>query len=133
MTSSLKYALGFVHSSPIMLDRCEPCRGPFSIFEKKSSIFSFGKQKDKSLTFCAKISSDRQIWLNRYCNNVEWTQEMLPKTYHHAKSCLDKKIEIDKKKIKIIFSLPISLRATFKLSLRKCFSAKTSFRFLSKF
>ena len=30
-------------------------------FLKKSSIFSFGRQKVNSLTLCAKISSDRQI------------------------------------------------------------------------
>ena len=111
-----------------MLDRSEPCRGRFSIFEKKSSIFSFGRQKANSLTFCAKISSDRQIWLNRHWNRVEWTQEMVFNTYHHTRTCLDKKIEIDEKKFKIIFSLPISLKTTLNLSLRKFFSAIVFYR-----
>ena len=103
MTSSLKYALGFVHSSPIMLDRSEPCRGPFSIFEKKRSIFSFGKQKDESLTFCAKISSDHRIWPKHYWNRVEWTQEMVFNTYHHIRTHLNKKIEIVEKNSKLFF------------------------------
>ena len=118
-----------------MLDRSEPCRGRFSIFEKKSSIFSFGRQKANFLTFSAKISSDRQIWLNRHWNLVEWTQEMVFNTYHYTRTCLDKKIDNEEKNFKIIFSLPISLRATLKRSLRTRFSAKkkTLFRFLSKF
>ena len=117
----------------ITIHRSEPCRGRFSIFEKKSSIFSFERQKANSLTFCAKISSDRRIWPNRHWNRVEWTQEMVFNTYHHTRTCLDEKIEIDEKKFKF-FSLPISLRVTLKLSLRSRFLAKkTLFRFLSKF
>ena len=77
------------------------------------------------LTFCAKLSSDRRIWPNRHWNRVEWTQEMVFNTYHHTRTCLDKKIGIDEKKVFKFFSLPISLRATLKLSLRKRFSAKT--------
>ena len=128
MISSLKCAVGYVSSSPIILDRSEPYKGQFSIFYKKSSIFSVGRQKANSFTFCTKISSDHRIWTNHYWNRVEWTQEMVPNTYHHSKSCLDKKIEIDKKTFKITFSLSISLRATLKLCLRKCFSAKNIYR-----
>ena len=103
-------------------------------FLKKSSIFSFGRQKANSLTFCAKISSDRQIWLNRHWNRVEWTQEMVFNTYHHTRTCLDKKIEIDEKNFQKKFSLPISLRATLKRSLRTRFSAKKHFFvFFSKY
>ena len=59
---------------------------------------------------------------------------MVFNTYHHTRTCLDKKIEIDEKKFQKKFSLPISLRATLKRSLRTRFSAKkTLFRFLSKF
>ena len=108
-----------------MLDRSEPCRGRFSIFEK-SSIFSFGRQKAHLLTFCAKISSNRRVWFNCYWNRVEWTQEMLFNTYHHTRTCLDEKIEIVEKNFKIIFSLPISLRVTLKRSLRSWFSAKNT-------
>ena len=97
------------------------------IFEKKSSIFSFRKQKANSLTFCAKISSDCRIWPNRHWDRVEWTQEMVFNTYHHTRTCLDKKIEIDEKKFQKKFSLPISLRATLKRSLRTRFSAKKHF------
>ena len=75
--------------------------------KKKSSIFSFGRQKANSLTFCAKISSDRQIWLNRHWNRVEWTQEMVFNTYHHTRTSLDKKIETDEKNFQKHFSLPI--------------------------
>ena len=100
-----------------------------SIFDcwKKSSIFSFWTQKANLLTFCAKISSDRRIWLNCYWNRVEWTQEMVFNTYHHTRTCLDRKIEIYEKKVFKFFSLPISLRATLKLSLRSRFSAKKHF------
>ena len=94
---------------------------------KKISIFSFERQKANSLTFCAKISSDRRIWPNRHWNRVEWTQEMVFNTYHHTRTCLDEKIEIDEKKFQKIFSLPISLRVTLKLSLRSRFSAKKHF------
>ena len=93
---------------------------------KKSSIFSFWKQKANSLTFCAKVSSNRRIWLNYYWNRVEWTQEMVFNTYHYTRTCIDKKIEIDEKFFKIIFSLPISLRVTLKRSLRRWFSAKNT-------
>ena len=103
MVSCQKYALSLGFSFPIMLDRSEPCRGRFSIFEKKSSIFPFERQKANSLTFCAKISSDRRIWPNRHWNRVEWTQEMVFNTYHHTRTCLDKKIEIDEKKLKFFF------------------------------
>merc|ERR1711951_61 len=53
--------------------------------------------------------------------------EMVFNTYHHTRTCLDKKIEIDEKNFKIIFSLPISLRATLKRSLRTRFSVKKHF------
>ena len=95
--------------------------------KKKSSIFSFEKQKANSLTFCAKISSDRWIWPNRHWNRVEWTHEMVFNTYHHTRTCLDQKTEIDEKNFQKFFSLPISLRVTLKLSLRSCFSAKKHF------
>jgi len=51
-----------------------------SIFDfwKKSSIFLNERQKANSLTFCRKISSDRQIWPNRHWDRVEWIQEMTP-------------------------------------------------------
>ena len=101
----------------------------FRFLKKKSSIFSFRRQKANSLTFCAKISSDCRIWPNRHWDRVEWTQEMVFNTYHHTRTCLDKKIEIDEKIFKIIFSLPISLRATLKRSLRSWFSAKNTFSF----
>ena len=98
-----KHLQGVYFRFIITIYRSEPCRGQFSIFEKKSSIFSFGRQKANSLTFCAKISSDRQIWLNRHWNLVEWTQEMVFNTYHHTRTCLDKKVEIDEKISKKIF------------------------------
>ena len=47
--------------------------------------------------------------------------------YHHIRTCLDEKIEIGEKKFSKIFSLPISLRVTLKLSLRSPFSAKKHF------
>ena len=109
-----------------MLDRSEPCRGRFSIFEKKSSIFSFGRQKANSLTFCAKISSDRQIWLKRYCNRVEWTQEMVFNTYHHIRTHLDEKIEIAEKNFKII-CLTNFLKSNFKAFPKKLFLSKKLF------
>ena len=129
MMSCQKDALGFGFSSAIMLDWSEPCRGQFLIFEKKSSIFSFARQKANSLTFCAKIRSDHRIWSKYYWNHVEWTQEMVFNTYHHIRTHLDKKIEIVEKNFKIIFSLPISLRATLKRSLRSWFLAKNNFSF----
>ena len=52
---------------------------------------------------------------------------MVFNTYYHTRTCLDEKIEIDEKKFQKIFSLPISLRATLKLSLRSRFSAKKHF------
>jgi len=61
---------------------------------------------------------------NHYWNRVEWTREMVPNTYHHSNSCLDKKIAIDSKNFKITFSLPISLTATLKLCLRNVFQQK---------
>ena len=99
-----------------------------SIFDfwKKSSIFSFGRQKANSLTFCAKMSSDRRIWPKRHWNRVEWTQEMVFNVYHYTRTCIDEKIEIVEKNFKIIFSLPISLRVTLKCSLRSWFSAKNT-------
>ena len=54
-------------------------------------------QKTVSLTFCFKLISDRRIWSSRCWNRVEWAQEMVSNTYHHAKSCPDRKIEFDKK------------------------------------
>ena len=59
---------------------------------------------------------------------------MVFNTYHHIRTCLDIKIQIDEKKFQKNFSLPISLKAILKRSLRTRFSAKkTLFRFLSKF
>ena len=110
-----------------MIHRSEPCRGRFSIFEKKDQFFPFERQKANSLTFCTKISSDREIWPNRHWIRVEWTLEMVFNTYHHTRTCLDEKIEIDEKKFQKVFSLPISLRVTLKLSLRSRFSAKKHF------
>ena len=52
---------------------------------------------------------------------------MVFNTYHHTRTCLDEKIEIDEKKFQKIFSLPISLRVTLKISLRSRFSAKKHF------
>ena len=52
---------------------------------------------------------------------------MVFNTYHHTRTCLDEKIEIDEKKFQKFFSLPISLRVTLKLSLRSRFSAKKHF------
>ena len=52
---------------------------------------------------------------------------MVFNTYHHTRTCLDEKIEIDEKKFQKNFSLPISLRVTLKLSLRSRFSAKKHF------
>ena len=52
---------------------------------------------------------------------------MVFNTYHHTRTCLDEKIEIDEKKFQKTFSLPISLRVTLKLSLRSRFSAKKHF------
>ena len=56
------------------------------------------------------MSSDRQILPNRPWNCVEWTQEMVFNTYHHTRTCLDKKIGNDEKKVFKFFSLPISLK-----------------------
>eukprot|EP00493_Phyllostaurus_siculus_P023891 UN24228 len=50
MISSLKYALQFVSSSPIMLDRSEPCRSQFLIFEKTIQYFPL-ESKKLTLTF----------------------------------------------------------------------------------
>ena len=72
-------------------------------FFKKKSTFPVGKQKANSLIFCAKISLDRPLWQNRHWNRVEWTQEMVFNTYHNIKTCLDEKIEIDKKISKLFF------------------------------
>ena len=82
-----------------------------SIFDfwKKSSIFSFKRQKANWLSFCTRSSSDHQIWPNRHWNRVEWTQEMVFNTYHHTRTFLDEKIEIDEKKFQNFF-LPISLK-----------------------
>ena len=44
----------------------------FRFLKKKSSTFSFGRQRANSLTFCAKLSSDRRIWPNRHWNRIEW-------------------------------------------------------------
>ena len=52
---------------------------------------------------------------------------MVFNTYHHTRTSLDEKIEIDEKIFQIFFSLPISLRVTLKLSLRSRFSAKKHF------
>ena len=84
-------------------------------------------RKANSLIFCTKISSDREIWPNRHWNRVEWTQKMVLNTYHHTRTCLDEKIEIDEKTFQIFSSSPISLRVTLKLSLRRRFLAKKHF------
>ena len=52
---------------------------------------------------------------------------MVFNVYHHTRTCIDEKIEIDEKNFKIIFSLPISLRFTLKRSLRTRFLAKKHF------
>ena len=57
---------------------------------------------------------------------------MVFNTYHHTRTCLDEKIEIDEKKFQNFFSLPISLTVTLKLSLRSRFSAKKHFFVLSR-
>ena len=118
----------------ITIHRSEPFRGRFSIFEKKSSISSFGKQKANSLTFCSKISSNRQVWLNGDWKRVEWIQEMVFNTDHHTRTCLDKKIEIDEKKFQNYFFLTNFHKGYFKaLPENTFFSKKTFFRFLSKY
>ena len=121
-----KHLQGVYFQFIITIYRSEPCRCRFSIFEKKSSIF-FERQKANSLTFCSKMSSYRHILPNRDWNRVEWTQEMVFNTYHHIRTCLDKKNRNWWKKVFKFFSLPISLRATLKLSLRSRFSAKKHF------
>ena len=99
---------------------------------KKTSIFPLS-QKANSLTFCAKISSDLQIWLNRHWNRVEWTQEMVFNIYHHTRTCLDTKIEIDEKKFQNYFFITNFLMGYFKALLENLFSAtKNLFRFLIK-
>ena len=117
-----------------MLGRSEPCRGQFSIFEKKVQFFSFRRQKANSVTFCAKIRSDCRIWPNRHWDRVEWTQEMVFNTYHDTRTCLDKKIEIDEKNFQNYFFLTNFLKGYFKVLPEKLiFSKKTLFRFSSKF
>ena len=83
-------------------DQSEPCRYRFSILKKKLN-FPFEMQKANSLTFCTKMSSDRQIWLVRHWIRVEWTQKMVFDTYHHTRTCLDQKIGIDEKKFSNFF------------------------------
>ena len=59
--------------------------------------------------------------------SCKWTQEMVFIRGRSSRKifwCLDEKIEIDEKNLKIIFSLPIFLWATLKRSLRSGFSAK---------
>ena len=57
---------------------------------------------------------------------------MVFNTYHHTRTRLDEKIEVDEKKVFKFFSLPISLRVTLKLSLRSRFSAKKYFFVFSR-
>jgi len=97
-------------------------------FWKNNSIFFFEKQKANSLIFCVKISSYRRIWSNHHWNGVEWTQEMVYNTYHHAKSCLDEKIEIDKKKSQNYFFLTNFLKNNFKTFLEKVFFINSFYR-----
>jgi len=110
-----------------MLDGPELCRGWFSIFEK-NSIFPFETQKANSLTFCTKISSDRQIWPDLYWNRAEWTQEMLFNTYHYIRTRIDKKIEIDEKKSNYFF-LTNFLNGHFQAPWEVDFQAKNTFSF----
>ena len=56
---------------------------------------------------------------------------MVFNTYHHTRTCLDEKIEIDEKNFNF-FSLPISLRVILKLSLRSHFQQKNIFSFFVK-
>ena len=102
-------------------------------FLKKSSIFSIGKQKANSLTFCAKISFNRQILLNLHWKRVEWTQEMVFNIYHHTRTGLDKTSNSMKKNSKKFF-LTNFLKGYFKaLPENTFFSKKPRFRFLSIF
>ena len=93
---------------------------------KKSSILSFKRQKANWLTFCTKSSSDHRIWPNRHWNRVEWTQEMVFNTYHHTRTCLDEKIEIDEKNFNFFF-LTNFLKGYFKAFPEKPFFSKKHF------
>ena len=94
-------------------------------FWKKGSIFSFRRQKTNSLIFCANISSDCSIWLKRYWNRVEWTQEMVFNTYHCINMCLDTKIKIYEKISKLFFpSVSNFVNSYFKWLPEKLFLSK---------
>ena len=58
MISCSKYALGLGFSSPMMLDRFEPCRGRFSSFEKKVQFFPL---EGKKLTGSHFVQKSAQI------------------------------------------------------------------------
>ena len=56
MISCQKYALSLGFLSPIMLDRSEPCRGRFSIFEKKVQFFHLKSKKLTPSHFVQKLA-----------------------------------------------------------------------------
>ena len=70
------------------------------------------------------LFSSEIVWSG---NCVKWTQEMVFNIYHHTKTCLDEKIEIDEKISKLFF-LTNFLMSYFKtLPEKRFFSKKRQF------
>ena len=127
MISCQKYALSLGFSSPIMLDRFEPCRGRFSIFEKNVQFFPLKGKKLTPSHFVRKLAQ-----IVGYGQTVIGIVQSGPRRWFSIPiiipECVQmKKSKLIKKKFQKNFSLPISLRVTLKLSLRSRFSAKKYF------
>ena len=127
MISCYKYALGLPFSSQIMLDRSEPCRGRFSIFEKKVQFFPLKGKKLTPSHFVQKLAQ-----IVRYGQTVIGIVQSGPRRWFSIPIIIPERVQMKKsksmkKKFAKFFSLPISLRVTLKLSLRSRFSAKKHF------
>ena len=128
MISCQKYALSLCFSSSIMLDRSEPCRGRFSIFEKEVQFFPL---KGKKLTPSHFIQKLAQIV--GYGQTVIGIVQNEPRRWFSIPIIIPERIQMKKskfmKKLFKFFSLPISFMATLKLSLRSFFQQKNIFSF----
>ena len=129
MISCQKYALSLAFSSPIMLDRSEPCRGRVSIFEKKVQFFPLKGKKLTPSHFVQKLAQ-----IVGYGQTVIGIVQSEPRRWFSIPIIIPERVQMKKSKLmkknfNFFFSLPISLRATLKLSLRSRFSAKNTFSF----
>ena len=109
MISCQKYALSIGFSSPIMLDRSEPCRGRFSIFEKKVQFFPLKGKKLTPSHFVQKLAQ-----IVGYGQTVIGIVQSEPRRWFSILIIIPERVQMKKsksmkKKFQKFFSLPISL------------------------